>query len=200
MKKILLALLTDLILLGILVGILFLFLDFHIARSRTNSGFTLSTASAGEGLPGSMQEPPVLSIAVVGDSRYSHALGSVLKEQLQAAPYIAGVNLLDSSPDHADAPYLFVDPGDLDILWTPVYARADLTVQAALASDGDVSLRGQQPVELDSQDGPVIKSEGDFNVQDFTWGLISRPAYYNLIARRVSGEIQRALEPLFQPK
>lgn len=200
MKRVIGSLVIFVLLLGVLVVFAFLFLNIHVARSQTDSGYTSSTASSGERLPESMQNSPVLSVAVSGEGRFSRALRSALQKQLRGDPYIVDVRLLDTVPDQAVAPYLLVDPGELNILWTPVYARSDLQIKVAFASDGDVSFRGKQPIELTSQAGAVIKLEGDFYVRDVTWGLISRPAYDDLLARRTAEEIERALDPAFQPK
>ena len=200
MKRLFILLIILVLLLGVFVAFAFLFLNFHIARSLTNSRYNSSTASAGERIPASMQDSPVLSIAVLGDKCFSRALPSALQEQLQNDPMISTVKLLDTAADKAAGPYLLVDPNDLNILWMPVYARANLQIQAAFASDGDVSFRGKQPVELNLQAGPVIKFEGDIRIQDVSWGLISRPAYCDLLAKDTAEEIQRALDPLFQAK
>ena len=188
-----------LLLILLIVGIAFLALDFHLAQSRANSGYNLSTGRSGGGeLPLAMRESPSLAVAINGEGRLASDLRHALERQLARNPQLAFVAVLQDAPEIVDGPYLLVEPQMVDVFWTPVYARADLRVAIDFDSAGDLTSRGI-PYVFSSENAPQVRSSGDIMVENVAFGLISRPGYYNMLAELVADQIDRAITEIYTP-
>jgi hypothetical protein len=80
----------------------------------------------------------------------------------------------------------------------PFFVTSRLTVRAAYSSGGDNTLLGETPVTVDNAAGPVITMYGEYKVNDRSWGLISRPGYYHLLADYLAQQIVATLKALYK--
>jgi hypothetical protein len=83
------------------------------------------------------------------------------------------------------------------LLWTPFFATSQVTAQADYSSTGDITFMGESPVTVDNEDGPVLNMNGEYEVNDRSWGLISRPGYYQTLAEYLAREIVSTLKDLY---
>ena len=188
-----------LLLILLIAGVVFLALDFHLAQSRANSGYNLSTGRSGGGeLPLAMRESPSLDVAVLGDGPLAGALRQALERQLARNPQLASVAVLEDAPETVDGPYLLVETQTAEVFWTPVYARADLQVAIDFDSAGDLTSRGT-PYIFRGKNAPQVKSGGEITVEDTAIGLISRPGYYTMLAEQVADQVDRAVTEIYTP-
>lgn len=183
---------------------LFLAFDFHASRRQTTVDRQLSVGRSIPGeadgqLPESMRDQPALAYSVTGDDRLADALRGALDQQLRANPILGDIVLIEPPSEIAEAPYLIIEITRQEITWTPVYATATLTAQAAFSSDGDVSFRERS--QMGPQNGdrqPLSQAEAEFQLRDTSWGLISRPAYLRLVATSLAENISQAMTEIFE--
>lgn len=176
---------------------LFWFADFHVARSATDAQHQASTYRSGDELPAAMQGRPPLQVAVAGEGLLAEELRQALPDQLLAQVPVSTVEVIDGAPDEADGLYLRVEVGERDVLWTPIYGDSEILATMAYASDGDVSFRHDDVVVMNRS--PLVYADGEFELADESWGLLSRPAYYGLLAEALATDIGAALAPVFEP-
>jgi len=134
------------------------------------------------------------AVAVEGDGAFAEALREALRAELwDGNPQIGNVEMVDGAPEAAGKTYLRIEIVSEQIVWTPVYSRAEVETRVTFSSDGDVSWRDQRPVMMTSEDGPIVKADGQAAVDDTSWGLVSLPGYRNLVARALAAEVNQAL-------
>jgi hypothetical protein len=168
------------------------FLNFRIAKSTTEVNHTLSTYRSGERLPDNMTPGFTLSYAVSGDEQMAEALAATLQLALADQTSVGTATAVSSSPSDKQAPFLLVDLSSSDRLWTPVYGQATVKAQIYYAYDGDAPWPLDEPVVF--RVSPAVKADGEFTVVDTTWGLISKPAYYEHLAQALAEDISNALQ------
>jgi hypothetical protein len=186
----------SLLLILLIAGIVFLALNFRLAQSQANSGYNLSTGRSGDELPLAMRQSPSLTVAVMGEGPLADALRQVLERQLVSNPQLAFVDVFEGAPETVYGPYLLLEPQTVEVVWTPVYARADLEVAIDFDSAGDLTSRGT-PYIFSSEEAPQIKSGGEIRVENTAFGLISRPGYYTMLAELVVNETDRAIIEIY---
>ena len=80
----------------------------------------------------------------------------------------------------------------------PFFINSRLIVQAGYSSSGDTPLLGKMPVSIDNSDGPAMMMYGEYKVTDRSWGLISRPGYYHMLADYLAQQIVATLKDLYR--
>lgn len=179
----------------LVVGLLLLlvalnFMNFRLAQSSTETEFSLATYRSGETLPASMSSGLRLAYTVTGGDSLSQAVTAALPEAL--AEIGVGDTTAVSDLDDITGPVLLVMLDVEQRLWTPVYGRAQVTATAFFADDGQAPWPLDEPVVM--QDSPAVKADGEFTVSDTTWGLISKPAYEEIIAQALAQAIADGLQ------
>jgi hypothetical protein len=53
-------------------------------------------------------------------------------------------------------------------------------------------------VTISNEDGPALNMYGEYEVSDRSWGLISRPGYYQTLAEYLAREIVSTLKDLYR--
>jgi hypothetical protein len=167
------------------------FLNFRVARSRTEENHSLSTYRTGESLPDSMASGFRLSLVVDGQDQLAEAVATALQAELEENTTVDSVTITTDTPDSGASPVLLVDLAS-DRLWTPVYGRATLTAQLFFAYDGDAPWPLDEPVVF--RVSPAVKADGQFTIEDTTWGLISKPAYSEHLAQALADAMATALQ------
>jgi hypothetical protein len=173
------------LLLALLVAAAFLALDFWAARSNTSASSQVATIRSGEGF----NERPPLAVYLKAPENLDGPLREQLVEMLASrAPFSTVRPIDDPAPGPGEAVLVIV----LDrrrYIWTPVYASADLDVQVAFASDGEVDWDDLGEVNTVMQASPAVRISGELQVEDRSWGLISHRAYRRHIAGQVSTRV-----------
>lgn len=186
------------ILLGCIASLLaaFLGLDFRIAASNTTAKNHISTASIGEGLPNAMQRREKIKLRVAGEGPLVTALQDVLLSEISSAG-VGESQLLQEKSSTVPRLVLVVKVENARVYWTPFFAASQLTVQTGYSSVGSTAFPGETPVILDNRAGLALQMVGEYSVGDSSWGLISRPGYYRLLAEAVAQQIVTALKDLY---
>ena len=180
----------------VVLGAAFWFLDLRAASSETQAHSQWSTISLGQGEPTSAANGVTLYLAVSGGM--SEDLAAGLARSLQSSPGVGRIDQVASLPDQAHRPSLVVEVTGTEGVWTPVYARRTLAVHASYASNGDLSWRGG-PIVASNQDGPAILLDGRVELIDVTRGLVSRRAYERYLGEQVGGEVGKMLAQAHPP-
>lgn len=177
----------------------FLLLNFRIAASNTQGEWNTFSTSSGEKMPDAMQRKEKITLVVTGDGPLAGALRSAIAAKLSEAGL--GEVELGDAPETAYAnPVLVVDAGKPGVFWTPFFGSTHLTVRAGYASNGDTTFLSDQPVVYDSKNGPAIHLSADFTVDDRSWGMLSRPGYYQLLAEWLAQNLVDEMKKIYTPK
>jgi hypothetical protein len=129
------------------------------------------------------------------------ALADVIAETCRVAfsPRFSGVEILDEIPAQSEGAILVLEFTDAGLLWTPVYGRAQaFTVKAAYASQGEMDWRHESPVVLSSEEAPMIRSDGSVTISGRSWGLMTRPGFYQTVANPLATKLLSHLEDLYE--
>jgi len=174
----------------------FLWLNFRIAASNTKAEMHITTASIGEGLPYSMQRRGKINLALIGEGPLIAALQNALVSEINKAG-IGESELVRGIESKYPSPVLVIKLGSPKLLWTPFFATSQFTIQAGYSSVGNTAFVGETPVTIDNRDGPALNMYGEYEVRDSSWGLMSRPGYYQILADYVAQQIVSALKDLY---
>lgn len=193
MKRIILIITALILLVGVCAASL-LVMNFQIKQSQSNVDKQVATYTSqpenSSGLPTQMR----LALYVQGSDPVADTLRETLKERLDQAPAFQQVELLNEPPEISGQPVLVVEFDQRNITWTPVKSVSQVVLQAAFASDGDVSWRHEKPVIMRNNGESVVRVEGEFNLRDDTLGLVSRPAYQKYLGEQLAISISEALQ------
>jgi hypothetical protein len=84
------------------------------------------------------------------------------------------------------------------VFWTPFFATSSFSIQAGYASNGNTTFLGDTPTVMDNKDGPTLQMIAEFKVNDRSWGILSRPGYYEILAEWLAHQIVEAMKNLYQ--
>ncbi len=165
-------------------------LSFRAINSQTGRDSSIATGGGGA-QPGQMKAAAATTaLYVSGSDPLGKALAAELTRQLQQAPEFGQVQTLGASVDKAEYPLVYVEVSSQDVLWTPFYGRANLTINVAYAENGDISFRHTQPTEFHFEnEAPSIKRSGKYTFTDVSWGVMSLPGYHEFLAYQVAQAI-----------
>jgi hypothetical protein len=177
----------------------FWWLDFRLAASNTQSERNITTTSIGmeEHLPDAMQRRQTINLALAGEGPLVTALQKALTVEIKNAG-LGDIQLAEAIVPKYQGPVLVVKVGKPGSLWMPFFVTSRLTVEAGYSSSGDNTLLGQTSVTVDNAAGPAITMYGVYKVKDRSWGLISRPGYYHLLADYLAQQIVVTLKDLYR--
>lgn len=186
------------ILLGCIAFLLtaFLWLDFRIATSNTRAEKNITATSIGDGLPYAMQRREKINLVLIGEGPLIAALQNALIFEINNAGIGESALVRGIEPKYP-SPVLVVKLGSPELLWTPFFATSQFTIQAGYSSVGNTTFMGETPVTIDNRDAPALNMYGKYRVSDFSWGLMSRPGYYQILADYLAQQIVAALKDLY---
>jgi hypothetical protein len=171
----------------------FLLLNFHMAVSNNRVDSSISTTSIGERLPDAMQHREKITIAVAGEGPLVSALQRALILKMRQAG-IGNVELAQDFKPVYQNPVLLVTAGDQGVIWTPFFATSQFSIRAGYASNGDTT----SPLVYDNRNGPALNMSAEFEVNDRSWGILSRPGYYQILAESLAQTIVEATKNLYK--
>lgn len=175
----------------------FLFLNFRVATSNTNSEKNITTTSIGDGLPDAMQRREKINLAFLGEDPLVVALQRALMVELNNAG-LGDIELVQGNEPQYQTPVLVVKAGKPGLFWTPFFATSQFTIQTGYSSSGDTTLMDETPITISNQNGTSLAMYGEYKVSDRSWGLISRPGYYQILADYLARQIIAALKDLYK--
>lgn len=177
----------------------FLLVNFRAAFSNTGAETIATTVSSGDTLPDAMQQRAKITLVVIGEGPLAPALEKSLVKAIGSAG-LGEVELVHALDADYPNPVLVIDVGRPGVLWTPVFGSSSFSVDAWYASNGDTTGIDAESVGFDNTDGPGIITSTEYQVRDSSYGIMSRPGYYQLLADWLANSIVEALSKLYQPK
>jgi hypothetical protein len=190
-------LLAFLFLLLVLLAAAFLLLDFRALRGQTGVQSQVSTYSFGYEAGASMRHNQHLTVYINAGDDVRDALAPALRNALTDNSFFSDIAVAALPAQPSDDSVLVVTVAPNNLLWTPFYGSADLTVSVAYASDGAVAWIDEEVVNLTSEDtaaAPVTRVRGEFQVEDSAYGLFSRPGYLHYLGDEIAGGIAESLQ------
>jgi len=187
------------ILLGeiVLIGAAFLLLDFRVAMSNTQTEKLIFTTDMGDDMPVSMQRRDKFSIVLVGEGPLVRALQKALTEQIDEVG-MGEIDLVQELEPIYQNPVLVVKVGKPGPTWTPFFAMSHFSIHAGYASDGDSTfMEGVEETHTSVAKKDVSNMYAEYELNDLSWGLISRPGYHQFLADYLAKEIVPALKGLY---
>lgn len=176
-------------------GALFFLISFRIISSRSalNSGVATSHPSQEAGPVAYAQL--ATQLVVEGDDPIARALRKEITRMKKSGITPGQVNLTSAQDVVAQSPLLVVSLSQQSGYWTPVYSQIDLQVEAAYASNGDVSFRESEPTKFHPSEGQaVMQYEGHYQLTDISWGVMSLPGYRDYLAHQIAVHILTSLQ------
>ena len=175
----------------------FWFLNFRVAASSIESEKNITTTSIGDGLPDAMQRREKINLALAGEGPLVAALQRALVLEVDNAG-IGDLALVQGIEPRYQTPVLVVKVGKPGLFWTPFFAASQFTIQTDYSSSGDTTLMDERPITISNQDGASLAMYGEYKVSDHSWGLISRPGYYQILADYLARQIVAVLKDLYK--
>jgi hypothetical protein len=174
----------------LLLAVVFLALDFKVARSTTTADSQVSTIRSGEG----SNEYPPLVVYVQAPGNLAEPLRQALFNQVGTAAPFSTLTVTESPGSEPGSAALVVVVDRRTYIWTPLYATADLGVRIAFASDGRVDWNELGEIDSVMQNSPAVRLSGDLTIRDNSFGLISHPGYRSHIAGQISDRVVESLK------
>jgi len=178
----------------VVVIVSFVFLDFHIAKSATNTSHNRSRANSS--VPENYQPAKsILFIASAENDSLSRSLASAVFLQAASSNYFSPI-LLNTLPTDDQYPALLVAVKEDSFFWTPFYALSSLKTEFAFSNFSALSdIASEQTLVLPTDGGgPAIHSSGDALQQDRSFGLFSLPGYRNMVIQMAAKTLLADLE------
>jgi len=184
------------ILLGgtLLIGVVFLLLDFRVAASNTQTEKLIFTTDMGDNMPVPMQRRDKISVVLVGEGPLVSVLQEALMEQMNKAG-IGEIELVQELEPMYQNPVLVVKVRKPGPIWTPFFAISQFSVHAGYASNGDSTfMEGVEKTHTSVGKKDVANMYAEYDVNDLSFGLISRPGYHRFLANYLAQEIVTVLK------
>lgn len=191
---------TWIILAGVAVlAAAFLLLNFRLAYSGTSANTNAVTASSGDAVPTALQQREKITLCITGEGPLVGVLQDTLAAKLREAG-LGEVEVTRALMNNYPNPVLRVDVGQPGVLWTPFYGSSRFQVTAGFVSNGVTATLNAQPVEFETGEGPAVNMSAEYNLSDRSFGILSRPGYYQILADWLANSIVEAVRKLYEPK
>lgn len=149
-------------------------------------------------MPVPMQRRDKISIVLVGKGPLVRALQKALTEQMDKAG-MGEIELVQELEPVYQNPVLVVKVGKPNPIWTPFFAMSQFSIHAGYASDGDSTfMEGVEETHTSIAKKDVANMYAEYKVNDRSWGLISRPGYYQFLADYFAQEIVTVMKDLYK--
>ena len=177
----------------------FWWLDFHLAASNTYSEKNITSTSIAmeDQLPDAMQRRQTIHLALTGKGPLVTSLQKSLTAEIDRAG-LGDIELVEAIVPKYQGPVLVVKVGRPGTLWMPFFVTSRVTVQIGYSSNGDTALLGNIPANIDNRNGPAMMMYGEYQVNDRSWGVISRPGYHRMLADYLAQQIVATLKDLYR--
>ena len=172
-----------------LIAAAFVLASFSIMSSRMERNSTLS--SIGSNPNDQASTPSKTGLLVHGKGRLARSMEKQLAAQLDNQAKFGQIQAIGELLEPAGYPVLLaeIEPQQ-QILWTPIYARTNVKVTIFYDSDGDVTLKPDDPTKVEFiGDELTIQRSGEYTFADVSWGVMSRPGYMDYLAKEIARQI-----------
>lgn len=177
------------------LGTLFFLFSFRIISSRSALNSEVATSHPSQKVGPVAFSQPAPQLVVEGDDPLARALRKEIMRMKKSEITLGQVNLTSAQDVVAQSPLLVVRLRQQSGYWTPVYSQTDLQVEAAYASNGDVSFRESEPTKFQLSEGKIVMQyEGHYQLTDISWGVMSLPGYQDYLAHQIAVTILTSLE------
>jgi hypothetical protein len=177
----------------LLLGVIFLTLDFKAAFSTTTNDTQVTTINSGEGYA----ERPPLVIFVQAPDNLAEPLRRALFNRVGTLAPFSTMTLTETPASDPGSAALVVVVDRRIYIWTPVYATANLSVRVAFASDGRVDWNQLGEIDTVMRASPEVRMSGNLEIRDRSLGLISHPGYRSYIAGQISDKVVESIKTAF---
>lgn len=178
----------------------FVFMDFHLAKSMTNTDSNSSRANTQ--IPADYQPwGTALYIVPAQNDPLTRTMAEAIYQKAQDSEFFSPI-LMESMPQDGSYPILLVGVTGNRYFWTPFFAKSSLTIRYAFSNfETLTSLDGEKSVTL-RNDGelPAIHGDGEVVQRDQSYGLISLSGYRSLVCDLAARTIIKDLELTIQAK
>ena len=181
-----------LICLLIIIGMIII--DVHLVVSNTSTNhqihkFTLGI-KAGESAP----QAHNLYFYLEGSGVLSKRLRKEIPINLSNNPaFIGNTNLLKENTQNIEKPLLIVEVKTKNLIWTPVYSRADLSIDFGYSSTGNLTWKYDNQDIVKMQKSPSANIDCEITILDNSFGLMTWRGYQNLLAEIAAHHINTNL-------
>ena len=176
-----------------LIAAAFVLANFSAMSSHMERNSTLS--SMGSNPNNQALTPSKTGLLVPGESRLARSLEKQLAGQLNTQPKFGQIQAVGELLEPAGYPVLMAEIEPQQMLWTPIYARANVKVTIFYDSNGDISLKPEDATKMKFIGAELtIQRSGEYTFTDVSWGVMSRPAYLDYLAREISKQIAADLK------
>jgi hypothetical protein len=188
------------ILLGgtVLIGSAFLLLNFRVAVSNTQAMKKVIVTELGDNMPIPWPNDEI-SIVLVGEGSLVSALQKALAEKMDNAG-MGEIELVQELEPAYQNPVLVVKVGRPGPIWTPFFAMSQFSIHAGYASNGDATfmeVAEETQTTMGNPDHSILNMYAEYEINDSSWGLISRLGYHQFLADYLAQEIVAALKDLY---
>ena len=189
------------ILLGgiLLVSAAFLLLNFRVAVGNTQSLQMIMVTELEGNYPDRLQSDDKISMVLVGEGPAVREMQKALIEKMNNVG-MGQIELEQELEPKYPNPVLVVKVDSPSRIWTPVFAMSELSVQAGYTTNGDTTFMAAvdetQPY-IRSSDPSAVNLYTEYEVSDWSLGLISLPGYDHYLADYLAREIVQALKNLY---
>ncbi|HKG53982.1 MAG TPA: hypothetical protein VKB04_06950 [Anaerolineales bacterium] len=189
------------ILLGglVLISLAFLLLSFRLAVSNTQIMQRIMTTELEGNYPTRLQRDDKISLVLLGEGPLIGALQKALTEQIDTAG-MGQIEVEQELESKYPNPVLVVNVDRPNTIWMPFFAMSQFSIHAGYATNGETAfmkdLDTTKPY-IRNPDPSVVNLYTEYEVNDRSSGLISRPAYHRYLADYLAQEIVQALKNLY---
>lgn len=175
-----------------------LLLNFRFAVSNTRTEKLTFTMDMGDNMPVSMRRKDKISIVLVGKGPLVGALQKALTEKMDEAG-LGEIELVRELESVYQNPVLVVKVGRPGPIWTPFFAMSQASIHAGYASDGDTTfMKAVEETHMSVAKPDAANMYAEYDVNDRSFGLISRLGYHQYLADYLAQEIVQALKNLYK--
>jgi hypothetical protein len=189
------------VLLGVIVLVVsaFWLLKFRAAVGSIQASKLVTTTNVADDGSSSISRNSKICVVFVGEGALIPALQRALEGKINGA----GIGKFELAKEREPVfpnPVLVVKVAKSGPLWTPLFAMSQFSVHAGYASNGDSSfMEGveQTHTSIGSPDPTILTMYAEYDVNDRSLGVISRPGYYQYLADYLAQEIVAALRVFY---
>lgn len=188
------------ILLGgaVLIGAAFLLLNFRIAVSDMQVIPRIMVTKL-DHYPDRLRPNDKISLVLEGEGPLVQALQNALMKKWDRGR-MGQLEVAQERRSPYPNPILLVKVGGPDIVWTPFFAICQFSIHAGYATNGDPNFMESVDVtqiHIRSSDPSVVNLYNEYEGQDRSFGLISRPGYHQYLADYFAEQMIEAMKNLY---
>lgn len=189
------------ILLGgtVLISAAFLLLNFRVAAGNPQAIQKIMTTELEGNYPDRLQRTDKISLVLVGEGPLVSALQKALTVEVDKDA-IGQIELEQELKPSYPNPVLLVTVARSSLNWTPFLAMSQFSIQAGYATNGDTTFMDSLDKTLPyirNPDPSAVNLYTEYEGNDRSFGLISRPGYHQFLADYLAQEIVAVLKDLY---